>query len=403
MHYEPYWGLKASPFENVPDPRFYFPSTKHEEGLHRLLYGIQARKGAVLLTGEIGCGKTTLSRKLIQHLAQDRYDTALIANPSIDAQEFLGEVLYQFLADSGWLDRMSRAATARDEAEVQNISRFFNRVRDAAGALRYDNVGEFIKHLDALIEAGDDPAVAEADTETPAVRVLTVHKAKGLEFPVVFLVHLVQEKFPLRRRREQLEVPPELVNDILPSGDFHMQEERRLFYVGMTRARRELYLTSARDYGGTRPRKVSQFVLEALDLPKDAAKPFKARPVEEIQRFAPSGWRSRSSIARGAPFATPTVTADVHPSPQAPALAARPFCGRCQCLRVPHSVLASGGADALPVPTRGRRHPRWQLALHPARRRLPRHHRQRVAHRASQARRFSLALTESVPIVEDVK
>jgi DNA helicase-2/ATP-dependent DNA helicase PcrA len=198
-----------------------------------------------------------------------------------------GEVLYQFLVDSGWLTRMSKAATARDEAEVQNIRRFFDRVRDASRALRYDTVAEFVKHLDALIEAGDDPAVAEADVETPAVRVLTVHKAKGLEFPVVFLVNLVQDKFPSRRRRDALELPLALTRDVLPSGDHHQQEERRLFYVGMTRARRELYLTSARDYGGHRERKVSQFVLEALDLPTDAARPFKAHPVEEIQRAAP--------------------------------------------------------------------------------------------------------------------
>jgi general secretion pathway protein A len=96
LHYEDYWGLKLSPFENVPDPKFYFASPKHEEGLHRLLYGVESRKGALLLTGEIGCGKTTLSRQFIQHLAHERYDTALIANPAIDAQEFIGEVLYQF-------------------------------------------------------------------------------------------------------------------------------------------------------------------------------------------------------------------------------------------------------------------------------------------------------------------
>src|SRR5262249_13323714 len=60
-----------------------------------------------------------------------------------------------------------------------------------------------------------------------------------------------------------------------------------LFYVGMTRARRELFLTSAGDYGGARPRKVSQFILEALDLPKGATRPFRARAIEEIQRFAP--------------------------------------------------------------------------------------------------------------------
>jgi DNA helicase-2/ATP-dependent DNA helicase PcrA len=198
-----------------------------------------------------------------------------------------GELLYQFMADSGWLARMSRAATARDEAEVQNIAKFFRRVLDASKALRYDNVREFVNHLDALIEAGEDPAIAEADVETPAVHVLTVHKAKGLEFPVVFLVGLAQGKFPWPRRSDRLELPAELIKEALPTGDFHLQEERRLFYVGMTRARRDLYLTSARDYGGARDRKVSQFVLEALDLPRGATRPFRARAVEEIARLAP--------------------------------------------------------------------------------------------------------------------
>ncbi|PYM78367.1 MAG: hypothetical protein DME03_00435, partial [Candidatus Rokuibacteriota bacterium] len=59
------------------------------------------------------------------------------------------------------------------------------------------------------------------------------------------------------------------------------------FYVGMTRARRELFLTNAGDYGGSRQRKTSLFVLEALDLPRDASRPFKIRPVEEIEHHAP--------------------------------------------------------------------------------------------------------------------
>ncbi len=95
MHYEDYWGLKRAPFENVPDPRFYFPSTRHEEGLHRLLYGVEARKGALMLTGEIGCGKTLLSRTLIQQLSHERYDLALIANPSFEVTDFIKEILYQ--------------------------------------------------------------------------------------------------------------------------------------------------------------------------------------------------------------------------------------------------------------------------------------------------------------------
>src|SRR5207245_9851399 len=138
-------------------------------------------------------------------------------------------------------------------------------------------------HLDELIDAGEDPGVAEADIETPAVRVLTIHKAKGLEFPVVYLVNLVQEKFPLRRRRDPLELPVALMKDAVPTGDFHLQEERRLFDVGMTRARQALFLTSASDYGGSRQRKTSLFVLEGLDLPRDASRPFRVRPVEEAE------------------------------------------------------------------------------------------------------------------------
>ena len=102
MHYEDYWGLKKAPFENVPDPRFYFPSARHEEGLHRLLYGVEARKGAIMLTGEIGCGKTLLSRNLIQNLSHERYDLALIANPSFEVTDFMKEILYQLgISQSG--------------------------------------------------------------------------------------------------------------------------------------------------------------------------------------------------------------------------------------------------------------------------------------------------------------
>ncbi len=95
LSYETYWGVTELPFENVPDPKFYFPAPMHEEALHRLLYGVQTRKGAVMLTGEIGCGKTLLSRELSRHLNSQQYDMAMIANPSFGVEDFLAEILYQ--------------------------------------------------------------------------------------------------------------------------------------------------------------------------------------------------------------------------------------------------------------------------------------------------------------------
>ncbi len=267
----------------------------HADRKHRWLFDVL--RGATEIP-ELRDELSEEGQGAVRHLVAD-----LVRYMELGREMPTGELLYQFIADSGWLARMSKAATVRDEAEVQNISKFFRRIQDASQALRYDNIREFVKHLDALIDAGEDPAVAEADVETPAVHVLTVHKAKGLEFPVVFLVHLVQDKFPSRSRRDMLEVPAELIKDALPSGDFHVQEERRLFYVGMTRARRELFLTSARDYGGARERKVSQFVLEALDLPKDAARPFKAKAVEEIQRYAPPAARGAGPLPPMSPDA----------------------------------------------------------------------------------------------------
>jgi len=259
----------------------------HADRKHRWLFDVLKDAEQI---AELGGELSEEARGAIRHLVSD-----LVRYMELGREMPTGELLYQFLVDSGWLARMSKAVTARDEAEVQNISKFFRRIQDASRALKYDNVREFVKHLEALIDAGEDPAVAEADVETPAVRVLTVHKAKGLEFPVVFLVHLVQGKFPTQRRRDALELPAELLKDLAPTRDFHTQEERRLFYVGITRARRELFLTSARDYGGTRERKVSQFVLEALDLPKDAARPFKSKGVEEIDSFAPPAARDAAA------------------------------------------------------------------------------------------------------------
>ncbi len=186
---------------------------------------------------------------------------------AMSADRTTGEVLYHFVSSSGWLGRLAREAREAGEERLANVARFFEIVRRQSALLRDDRLPFLVAQLDTLIEVGDDPSTAEVEPdEGDAVHVLTYHKAKGLEFPVVFMVGLVDDRFPTRSRGDQLPLPEALVRDSLPAGDHHEAEERRLFYVGMTRAREELVMSWARDYGGRQARRMSPFVQEALDL-----------------------------------------------------------------------------------------------------------------------------------------
>lgn len=217
-----------------------------------------------------------------------------------------GEVLYDFLKRTGTVARLAEGDSLADEERAQNVAKFFAIVRNAGRVLRNDSVPDLVRYLDLLIEAGDDPAAAEVESDVDAVSVLTVHKAKGLEFGLVFLVGCVSDQFPVRSRKEPIPFPDGLLAEramALPSGDYHRQEERRLFYVGMTRARQRLVLTSAEDYGGKRAKKVSPFVLEALDAPAIAGKPVRGSSREAIGRFAP--------VPEAPPGSPPPISDDV--------------------------------------------------------------------------------------------
>ncbi len=206
----------------------------------------------------------------------------------ISREETTGRLLYSFLTDTGYLKYLTHNPSLEKETKIQNIAKFFNQVRDFELVAKEDRVISFIRHLNLLIDSGDDPPTVEADLDQDAVNILTIHKAKGLEFRVVFLVSLVQGKFPLPKRSQQIELPDALIKEVLPTGDFHTQEERRLFYVGLTRAKEELYLTNAQDYGGKRLRKLSQFVLEALGRKStEEVQKKKTAAIESIKHFAP--------------------------------------------------------------------------------------------------------------------
>ena len=90
-----YWGLSEAPFANVPNPKFFCPVKTHQDAQERLLYVTRSGKGSALLTGEVGCGKSTLGRVLLTHLDETRYDVALVLNPALAPEELLYEVALQ--------------------------------------------------------------------------------------------------------------------------------------------------------------------------------------------------------------------------------------------------------------------------------------------------------------------
>lgn len=93
--YQSFYGLTEMPFNITPDPKFLYLSPSHLEALQHLKYGIQERKGFIVLIGEVGCGKTTLCRRLLNELDSTRFETALILNPRVTETEMLETILLE--------------------------------------------------------------------------------------------------------------------------------------------------------------------------------------------------------------------------------------------------------------------------------------------------------------------
>ena len=94
--YRSFFGLRALPFGTSPDPRFLFLRPQIREALACLQYGIAARKGFVVMTGEVGTGKTTLLRSVLDTFAKGRISTAFVFNPCLDVLDFFEFVLTDF-------------------------------------------------------------------------------------------------------------------------------------------------------------------------------------------------------------------------------------------------------------------------------------------------------------------
>jgi len=147
---------------------------------------------------------------------------------------------------SGVLDQLISAlelAPLPFEADRRYLERFMQFVNDWEQKSEKKHLRDFIEYLDFFAEAGGDITLDEESADD-AVQLMTVHSAKGLEFPHVFIMHLNKNDFPSNAKPVKFEFPPEMMKEEKPAGDFQVQEERRLFYVALTRARQRLTLST---------------------------------------------------------------------------------------------------------------------------------------------------------------
>ena len=147
--YEEYWNITMSPFENTPDPRFLYYSKEHEEGLSRLLYAVERRKGAVMLTGIFGCGKTVLARALLAQLNRNIYQVGLINNPHLKAVELLRAIARQ-LGAQNLPEKLNEMSSDHFLQLIEEI--LFNNIKDGRDTIIIIDEAHLIKNNDILEE-----------------------------------------------------------------------------------------------------------------------------------------------------------------------------------------------------------------------------------------------------------
>jgi DNA helicase-2/ATP-dependent DNA helicase PcrA len=211
-----------------------------------------------------------VSQNFLKHDTQEKlqsFKKMAVRHLQKSKKEQAGQILYYFLIDSGLYKAFNNVDSVKDERRVQNIAKFFDRIKNFETERQDSNIFTLAEWLTLMMQLGDSPTAADIDIrDANAVNILTVHSSKGLEFKVVFLVNLVSDRFPSRDRAEKIPLPNGIIKEkMLKNTDFHLEEERRLFYVGMTRAKELLYFTASDFYGtGKRIKKLSPFIYETL-------------------------------------------------------------------------------------------------------------------------------------------
>ncbi len=193
------------------------------------------------------------------------------------AREILGSLIE-------WLE-ITQRAKEHDRKYVKRLAEF---MKEWEPKSETRGLAEFIEYLDYYAQAGGVVSL-EDDAPLDAVQLMTVHGAKGLEFPQVFLLRVNNRAFPATERPRVFEFPVELMKEGAPAEQFHIQEERRLFYVALTRAEERLTITTVTEKKGKVPVFIEDIVMEPAIKRQDVRQLMPKLPPAEKEDRAPEG------------------------------------------------------------------------------------------------------------------
>ncbi|MCX6740945.1 MAG: UvrD-helicase domain-containing protein, partial [Candidatus Parcubacteria bacterium] len=197
----------------------------------------------------------------------NRLLTLINQHTSLAREKSVSELMVTTLTDLGYIQYLKDHENHGGREQLDYLRQFYEKIKNFEHETDEPKLKPFMAMINLELEAGEEGALQfDIETGPETVWVMTAHASKGLEFQHVFIVNLVQLRFPTAERGEAIELPEDLVKEIVPAGDIHLEEERRLFYVAMTRAKQGLYFTSADDYGGARKKKLSRFLGEIGNL-----------------------------------------------------------------------------------------------------------------------------------------
>ena len=277
-----YLRLIAAPYDDIACARVLAAPAWHLEAqdLVRLAGRARKEKKAIYDLLQVPQGKLAFDRsqaalgQLVEFVSSQRKTLKRCT-----AREILGAL-------TEWLEIPQRAKE-HDRKYVKRLAEF---MKEWEPKSETRGLAEFIEYLDYYAQAGGVVSL-EDDAPPDAVQLMTVHGAKGLEFPHVFLLRVNNRAFPATERPRVFEFPVELMKEGAPAEQFHIQEERRLFYVALTRAEERLTITTVTEKKGKVPVFIEDIVMEPAIKRQDVRQIMpKLPPARKEDRAPEDNW-----------------------------------------------------------------------------------------------------------------